>query len=133
MLDAEGLADVLDALLHNGVDLSSRVLGEPVGKVGLAGVHVGGANGVAIEEVRDDSQVAIVGKLIGDELGIRESKTEDVGDEDDGLLGLLVIFGGDNVGLDWRITMLRLALESSCRSTHLRQCSSLRRQECHRA
>lgn len=109
VLDAEGLTDVLDALLHNGVDLNRRVLGEPVGKVGLAGVHVGGADGVAVEQVRDDSQVAIVGKLIGDELGVGELEAEDVGDEDDGLLGLLVVLGGDNVGLDWRITRLGLA------------------------
>jgi hypothetical protein len=87
------------------------VLGEPVGNVGLAGVHVSGADGVAVEQIRDDSQVAIVGKLIGDELGIRESEAEDVGDEDDGLLGLLVVLGGDNVGLDWRITMSGLALK----------------------
>jgi hypothetical protein len=127
-LNAESLADVLDALLHNGVDLDSRVLGEPVGDVGLAGVHIRRVDGVTVEQVGDDSQVAIVGELVGDELGICEGQAEDVGDEDDGLLGGLVVLGGGNVGLDWRT--IRASSEDSCDSTYLHQCSSLRPQAC---
>lgn len=72
---------------------------EPCGEIGLAGLHVADLDLVALEKIRDDGQVAIVGELVGEQLGVAED-TEDVGQEDNGLIGVLVVFGGRDVGVD---------------------------------
>ena len=54
------------------------MLGQPAGEVDLAGVHVGNADIVTLEKIRDHSEVAIVGELVSEELGVAED-TEDIG------------------------------------------------------
>ena len=98
LLDAESLTHVLDGLLDDGVDVGGLVVGQPGGQIGLAGLHGGDGDLVALEQVGDDSQVAIGGELVGEELGVGEN-AEDVGQEEDGLVGALVLGVGD-VGVD---------------------------------
>lgn len=76
------------------------MLGQPAGDVDLARVHVGNANIVTLEKIRDHGEVAIVGELVSEELGVAED-TEDIGQEDNGLLGGLVVLGVDDIGVDW--------------------------------
>ena len=76
------------------------MVGKPCGEISLAGFHIADLDLVALEKIRDDSQVAIVGELVGEELGVAED-AEDVGQEDNGLVGVLVVLGGDDVGVDW--------------------------------
>jgi hypothetical protein len=54
------------------------VFRQPAGEVDLARFHVGNADIVTLEKVRDHSEVAIVGKLVSEELGVAED-TEDIG------------------------------------------------------
>jgi hypothetical protein len=100
LLHAQGVTDVLDRSLDDGVDVGGLVLGQPSGEIGLAGFHVGDANLVTLEQIRDDGQVAALGELIGEELGVGED-AEDVGEEDNGLLGGLVVLGVGDVGVDY--------------------------------
>lgn len=99
LLHAESLARVLDGRLHNGVDVAGLVLGEPRGEIDVARLHSLDTDLVTLEQIRDESEVTIVGELVGQELGVRE-KTEDIGQKDDGLLGGLVVLGRDDVGVD---------------------------------
>ena len=57
------------------------------------------SDGIALEQVGDDSQVAIVGELIGEKLAVVVD-TEDIGEEDNGLLRGLVVLGVDDVSVD---------------------------------
>jgi hypothetical protein len=98
LLDAEGLAHVLDGLLDDRVHIGGLVLGQPGWQVSLAGLHGLDGDLVALEQIRDDGQVAIVGELVGEKLGVGED-AEDVGQEEDSLLGALVLGIGD-VGVD---------------------------------
>lgn len=75
------------------------MVGEPGTNVKLAGLHGDGVDGVAAEKVGEDTQVSIVGELIGEELSVVE-ETEDIAQEEDSLLGGLVVLGVDNVGVD---------------------------------
>lgn len=100
LLHAQSLTDVLDRSLDDGVDVGGLVLGEPRGEINVAGVHVGDADLVTLEQIRDDGQVAALGELIGEQLGVGED-AEDVGEEDDGLLGGLVVLGVGDVGVDY--------------------------------
>lgn len=99
LLHAESLTDILDGGLNDGLDVGGLVLGKPRGQVSLAGFHVADLDLVALENIRDDSQVAIVGELVGEKLGIGKD-TEDIGHEDNSLVGVLVILGGSDVGVD---------------------------------
>lgn len=96
LLDAESLTHVLDGLLDDGVDVGGLVVGQPGGQIGLAGLHGGDGDLVTLEQVGDDSQVAIGGELVGEELGVGEN-AEDIGQEEDGLVGALVLRVGDVV------------------------------------
>lgn len=100
LLNTEGLAHVLDALLDNRVHMASLVVGKPSGKISLAGFHVAHGDLVTLEQIRDNGQVAIVGELVGQKLGVGED-AEDIGQEEDGLVGALIFRVGD-VGLDCR-------------------------------
>lgn len=73
------------------------VVGEPAGQVNLSALHSSDVDGVTGEEVRDDSEVAILGKLVSNELAVGVD-AEDVGQDQDGLVGLLLGLG--EVGLD---------------------------------
>jgi len=106
-LNTQFLSEVLDGALDNGVDTTGLVVGNPLGEVDLAGFHVANLDGVAVEEVGDDGQVAIVGELVSKELAVDE-ETVDVGEDDDGLVGVLVVFGVGDVGVD--CTVLRSVL-----------------------
>jgi hypothetical protein len=75
------------------------VLRKPSGEIDIAGIHISDADLVTLEQIRDDGQEAIVGELIGEELGIGEN-AEDIGQEEDGLLGSLVILRVGDVGFD---------------------------------
>lgn len=101
-LDTQVFSQVLDGALDNGVDTTGLVVGDPFGKVDLAGLHVTDLNGVAMEEVGDDGQVAIIGVLIGKKLAVDE-ETEDVGEDDDGLVGVLVVLRVGDVGVDYEL------------------------------
>lgn len=98
-LNAQVSLDVLDGRLDNGVDVGGLVVREPSANVELAGLHGDGVDGVAAEQVGEDTQVSVVGELIGEELSIVE-ETEDVAQEEDSLLGGPVVLGVDNVGVD---------------------------------
>jgi hypothetical protein len=104
LLDAEGFAHILDGLLDDGVDVVGLVVGQPGGQIGLAGLHVGKRDLVTLEQVRNDGQVAIGGELVGEKLGIGEN-AEDVGQEEDGLVGALVLGVGD-IGVDYQVEVL---------------------------
>lgn len=91
---------MLDCRLDNGLDARGLVVGDPLGEVNLAGLHVADVDGVAAEEVGQDSQVAIVGELVGEQLAVDE-EAEDVGEDNDGLFGSLVVLGVGEVGIDW--------------------------------
>ena len=101
LLHAESLAHVLDGRGHDRIHTLGLVVGEPRREVDLASVHGLGADLVAMEQVGEDGQVAIVGELINQELVVDED-AEDIGEEDNSLLGLLVILRVGDVGLDCR-------------------------------
>jgi len=98
-LNTQFLSEVLDRALNNGVDTTGLVVGEPLGEVDLAGLHVADLDGVAVEEVGEDGQVAIVGELVGKELAVDE-ETEDIGEDDDGLVRILVVLRVGDIGVD---------------------------------
>lgn len=75
------------------------MLGEPCRQVDLARFHGFDIDRVALENIRDDSQVAIVGVLVGEELGVGVD-SEDIGHEDNGLLGGLAALGVGDIGID---------------------------------
>lgn len=77
------------------------MLGQPGTQIGFARLHVGDANLVTLEQVRDDRQIATLGEFISEQLGVGED-AEDIGQEDDGLLGGLVVLGVGDVGVDWK-------------------------------
>jgi len=101
LLDTESLAQVLDGLVDDGLDIVGLVLGQPGGQVGLARLHDLEGDLVTLEQVRDDGQVAIVGELVGKQLGVGVD-AEDVGQEEDGLFGALVLGVGD-VAVDYQV------------------------------
>lgn len=72
---------------------------DPVWEADLAGLHVTKLDGVATEQVGDDGQVSIVGVLVGNHLAVDED-AEDVREDDDGLLGGLVVLGVSDVDVD---------------------------------
>lgn len=71
----------------------------PRRKLDFSSLHGFMSDGIALEQVGDDSQVAIVGELIGEKLAVVVD-TEDIGEEDNGLLRGLVVLGVDDVGVD---------------------------------
>lgn len=91
-------ANILNRRLNNRVNLIGRVVRKPSGQIGLARLHIAQLDGVAAEEVRDDAEVAIRGELVSEQLGVGVD-AEDVGQDDDGLVG--AVFGVDDVGLDY--------------------------------
>lgn len=101
LLDTESLAQVLDGLVDDGLDIVGLVLGQPGGQVGLTRLHGLEGDLVTLEQVGDDGQVAIVGELVGKQLGVGVD-AEDVGQEEDGLFGALVLGIGD-VAVDYQV------------------------------
>lgn len=95
LLDAL-FAEALDGGFNDGVDVVGLVLLDPAGKVDLSTLHSSNVDGIAGEEVRNNGEVAILGKLVSDELAVGVD-TEDVGQDEDGLVGLLLGLG--EVGL----------------------------------
>lgn len=81
------------------------MVGDPSGEVGLSRLHIGELDGVAAEEVRDHGEVAIIGVFVGEELGV-DVDSEDVAEDDNGLLGGLVALGVDDVRLGCNERML---------------------------
>lgn len=71
-------------------------------------MHVAETDLVALENIRDDSQVAIVGELVSEKLGV-DVDAEDIGHEDNSLFGVLILRVGD-IGVDWRIAWLTMVL-----------------------
>lgn len=59
-----------------------------------------------MENIRDESQVTIVGELVGEKLGVDED-AEDIGQEDNSLFRVLILRVGD-IGVDWRIAWLTM-------------------------
>lgn len=101
-LNTQVFSEELNGALDNGVDTTGLVVGEPLREVDLAGLHVADLDGVAVEEVGDDGQVAIVGVLVGKEFAVDE-ETEDVGEDDDGFIRVLVVLGVGDVGVDYEL------------------------------
>lgn len=79
-LHAKGLTHVFNGLLNNGVDIARLVLGEPSGKISLARFHIANRDLIALEQVGNNCQEAIVGELVGQELSVGEN-AEDVSQE----------------------------------------------------
>ena len=100
-LSAQFFTDVLNSRLDDGVDVVRLVIGEPGGEVGLSRFHVTELDSVSPEKVGDDTSVSIGGELVGEELGV-DIDTEDIAQEDDNLLGALVL-GVDNIGFDCKM------------------------------
>lgn len=99
LLHVKSLTHVLDGLFDDGVNVAGLVLGEPSGEVGLARFHIRDGDLVTLEQIGDNGQEAIVGKLVSQELGVGED-SEDVGKEEDSLVSALVLGVGD-VGVNW--------------------------------
>ena len=59
-------------------------------------------DGVAGEEVRHGDEVAVGGELVGEELGVYEGVADHVGDEDDRLGWVRVVWGKGEVRFDWK-------------------------------
>jgi hypothetical protein len=91
-LDSQLLSEVLDCRLDNRVDVGGLVLREPGGKISLAGFHVTELDSVLLEEIGNDSEVSIASKFVGKQLGVNID-TENVAQNEDGLLGGLVVLG----------------------------------------
>lgn len=104
-LDTKVLADVFDGSLNNGVNSGRLVVGDPGREIGLSRLHIGELDGVAAEEVRDHGEVTIIGVFVGEELGV-DVDSEDVAEDDNGLLGGLVALGVDDVCLGCKERML---------------------------
>lgn len=102
LLNAESLTGILNSRLNDGLNVGGLVVGKPCTQISLARLHVAETDLVALEKIRDDSQVTIVGELVGEELGV-DVDAEDIGQEDNGLLGGLVILRVGDVGVDWRM------------------------------
>lgn len=118
LLNSQLLAEVLDGGLDDGVDMGGLVVLEPGREVGLAVLEVVELDGVALEEVGDDGQVALGGEVVGDELAVGVD-ADDVGQDDDGLLGGLVVLGVGEVGLDWRGENRELVTENKDISAYI--------------
>lgn len=91
---------MLNSRLDDRLDVRNLVVLDPVRQADLSGLHVTHLDGISAEEVGHHSQVAIVGELVGKQLAVDE-ETEDVGKDEDGFLGGLVVLGGGDVGLNW--------------------------------
>lgn len=100
------------------------MLWQPRTQIGLAGFHVRDADLVALEQVRHDGQVAAVGEIVGEQLGIGED-AEDVGEEEDGFFGGFVVLWVGEVGVDfgervsfgiwiWGFWVLAIAYSRQC-------------------
>lgn len=100
-LNTQLLPQVLDGRLDDRVDMGGLVLREPSLKVDLAGLEVLDLDRIALEEIRDDSQVALGGELVRDELAVGVD-AEDIAQDEDGLLGVLVVLGVGEVSLNWK-------------------------------
>ena len=90
---------MLNSRLNDRLHVGNLVVLDPVRQADLSGLHVTKLDGISAKEVGHHSQVAIVGELVGKQLAVDE-ETEDVGKEEDGFLGVLVVLGGGDVGLD---------------------------------
>lgn len=104
LLDAVLLLEGLDGLLDDGVD---GLLGVGVLAVGalldpghdVLAAEAAEGDGVAVEEVRHEGQVAVGGELVGDQLGVLPD-AEHVGQvEDGGVLVRLALGRGGEVGV----------------------------------
>jgi hypothetical protein len=103
---------------------------DPGGQIGLAGLHVAQLDGVALKQVGDDGQVAIVGELVGEELAVVVD-ADDVGEEDDCLFGGLIVLGIDDVSVNWDGSQYVWLRRRICYlAAYHRRCSSSRRREC---
>ena len=124
VLAAKAVSDGTDLLRALLLHVRQRLLDDRVdlvGQVALAlraallqpshDVEVLGAvelDGVALEEIGHDDEVAVGGELVGDELGVDELMADHVGKDDDGGGGVLGLGKGDVGGdlggwLDWEI------------------------------
>jgi len=117
VLAAKAVSDGTDLLRALLLHVRQRLLDDRVdlvGQVALAlraallqpshDVEVLGAvelDGVALEEIGHDDEVAVGGELVGDELGVDELMADHVGEDDDGGGGVLGL-GVRNVGGDLR-------------------------------
>jgi len=84
-LDAVLFLERLEYLLDNGVNDLKRLVGAP-----LVHVEVRRAvqrDGVPVEKIGHDDEVAVGGKLVGDELGVDKAAADDVGEDEDGVFG----------------------------------------------
>jgi hypothetical protein len=102
------LLHVCQSLLDNRVDGVRQValalgaaLGQPLHDVEVSAAELVELDGVALEEVGHDGPVAVGGELVGDQLGVDQGVAHDIGENDDGVGGVLVLGVGD-VGGDWR-------------------------------
>lgn len=74
---------------------------EPIKEINLTDLHVSQLDGIATEKIGEDGQIAVVGELIGKHLAVDED-TENIREDDDGLLGGLVVLRVSDVGIDYR-------------------------------
>lgn len=92
---------MLDSRLDDGLNVRGLVVRDPVWEANLAGLHVTNLDGIATEKIGDNGEIAIVGELVGKQLAVDED-AENVREDDDSLLGVFVVLGVSDVGLDYR-------------------------------
>jgi hypothetical protein len=96
------LLHVCQSLLDDRVDGVRQValalgaaLGQPLHDVEVSSAELVELDGVALEEVGHDGPVAVGGELVGDQLGVDQGVAHDIGKDDDGVGGVLVLGVGD--------------------------------------
>jgi hypothetical protein len=101
------LLHVCQSLLDDRVDSVRQValalgaaLGQPLHDVKVSSAELVELDGVALKKIGHDDPVAVGGELVGDQLGVDEGVAHDIGKDDDGVCGVLVL-GVADVGGDW--------------------------------
>lgn len=94
LLHAEVLTEIFDSRFAHRIHVRGLVVFQPTHQVHFAGVHVLRLDGVTPEQVGDDGQEATVGKLVGEELAVVVN-AHDIGEDENGLFGVLVAGVGD--------------------------------------
>mgnify|MGYP005989322757 CR=1 FL=1 len=96
-LDAEVVAQLSNDLVNDGLCVLGHVVLDPVHDLEALGAVQW--HGVTLEQIWDDGEVAGSGKLVGEELNVGECVTQDIAEDEDGIVGFLV-GGVSKVGRD---------------------------------
>lgn len=87
-LDAELVAHLANNVFDDGLDMLGQMVLEPVHDLEALGPIQ--RDGVSLEQVGHDDEVAMLGELVGQKLGVDELVADHVGEDQDGMLRQLV-------------------------------------------